>query len=116
LTHLRDGSGGPVVQRQTEEALRSGRSPQHNVNTFGLVLGSSYASAAVVPDGTAPPDEADPVADYMPTARPGHRAPHLWLERAEERRATFDLFDMAFTLLGGPAGQCLVYGGRAGGS
>lgn len=34
------------------------------------------AEVGVVDDGTAPP-LADPVAEHVPTARPGHRAPHL---------------------------------------
>jgi hypothetical protein len=45
----------------------------------GLQLGARYeGSPIVVPDGTpAPPDEPN---DYVPSARPGGRAPHVWLD------------------------------------
>ena len=34
------------------------------------MLGARYQQGAFVPDGTRPPQVADPVADYVPTARP----------------------------------------------
>src|SRR6516162_7888717 len=37
---------------------------------LGQMLGAAYQEGAFVPDGTGPPDVADPVADYVPTARP----------------------------------------------
>ncbi|HEV7214843.1 MAG TPA: FAD-dependent monooxygenase, partial [Chloroflexota bacterium] len=94
----------PAVQHQTEEALKNTRRPQQNVSTLGLVLGASYDSAAVIADGTPPPEVADPVADYIPTARPGRRAPHVWLEQAGGRLSTLDLFGNAFVLLAGADG------------
>lgn len=94
----------PIAHLQTEEALRNTRRPYQNVSNLGLVLGFWYDSRAVIPDGTAPLERADPVADYVPTARPGHRAPHVWLDRNGERISTLDLFDTSFTLLAGPAG------------
>ncbi|MFI6908330.1 FAD-dependent monooxygenase [Nonomuraea sp. NPDC050394] len=68
----------------------------------GLVLGYAYdrPGAAVVPDGSEPPALDDPVAVYRPTARPGHRLPHLWT--GEERVSTLDLVGTGFTLLSGP--------------
>jgi putative polyketide hydroxylase len=65
----------------------------------GVTLGYGYESSAVVPDGTAPPAVDDPVHDYVPTARPGHRAPHLWIEVAGRRVSTLDLFGDAFVAL-----------------
>jgi hypothetical protein len=67
-------------------------------------MGYRYdASPVVVPDGT-PPTPDDP-SEYVPTARPGHRAPHAWLA---DGRSTIDLFGDGFTLLrlagGGDAG------------
>ncbi|TMA37260.1 MAG: FAD-dependent oxidoreductase [Deltaproteobacteria bacterium] len=73
-------------------------------NFLGMELGFHYESAAVVPDGSEREPGADEVIDYVPSARPGHRAPHLWLERAGERCSTLDLFARGFTLLTGPAG------------
>jgi hypothetical protein len=59
-----------------------------------------------VADGTRPPEVADSYSDYVPSATPGARAPHVWLGDFEERLSTLDLFGSAFTLLaayrGGP--------------
>jgi hypothetical protein len=74
------------------------------LNEIGMVFGGRYESAAVVPDGTPPPVVANPVTDYVPVARPGHRAPLVWLERDGKTVSTLDLFDGGFTLLAGPAG------------
>jgi hypothetical protein len=48
------------------------RQPGHREQyaTLGLALGVSYDSAAVVPDGTPAPQIANPVTDYIPSARP----------------------------------------------
>jgi hypothetical protein len=39
------------------------------------------------------------VTDYVPNARPGSRAPHVWLDRGGERVSTLDLFGNGFILL-----------------
>ena len=44
----------------------------------------------------------------MPSARPGSRAPHVWLERDGERVSTIDLFGDGFVLLAGPEGGAWV--------
>lgn len=63
--------------------------------TLGIDLGFRYeASPIIVGDGTPPPPD-DPT-DYLPTARPGHRAPHAWLA---DGRSTLDLFGAGFVLL-----------------
>ncbi len=63
--------------------------------TPGIHLGYVYEnSPVIVPDGTpAPPAE---VMTYTQTARPGSRAPHLWLG---PDRSTLDLFGHGFVLL-----------------
>jgi putative polyketide hydroxylase len=71
---------------------------------LGVVLGAAYESAAVVPDGTVLPEVTNPVTEYVPTARPGCRAPHVWLERAGQRLSTLDLFGTSFVLLAGRTG------------
>ncbi|WP_084788773.1 FAD-dependent monooxygenase [Bradyrhizobium sp. Cp5.3] len=71
---------------------------------FGIELGSYYTSTAVIADGTAPPNVPDAYKDYRPSARPGHRAPHVWLGR-EGRLSTLDLFGPGFTLLTGQDGD-----------
>ena len=71
---------------------------------WGVILGASYASSAVVPDGSSPPDTEDPAVDYVPSGRPGGRAPHAWLDRDGARISTLDLFGDGFVLLAGSAG------------
>jgi 2-polyprenyl-6-methoxyphenol hydroxylase-like FAD-dependent oxidoreductase len=63
-------------------------------------MGYQYQSAAICSDGS--PDADPPGADYVQTAAPGCRAPHLWLG---ENRSTIDLFDRDFVLLTAPAGD-----------
>ncbi len=68
--------------------------------TLGIHLGYRYeGSPILVPDGTQEP--ADDPEHYLQTARPGHRAPHVWLG---DGRSTLDLFGRGFVLLRlGPA-------------
>ena len=74
----------------------------------GIVLGYRYESEIVVPDGTAPPMLDDPLRQYVPVARPGHRAPHVWWIRDGDGRSVLDLFGDAFVILTDPTGQDAV--------
>ncbi|EHR62798.1 FAD-dependent monooxygenase [Saccharomonospora cyanea] len=74
-------------------ALQAGRR-----RSEGLVLGFHYESAAVVPDGTRPPEPDDPYRTYVATARPGHRAPHVVVSRNGTNMSTLDLMGTGFTL------------------
>jgi 2-polyprenyl-6-methoxyphenol hydroxylase-like FAD-dependent oxidoreductase len=61
----------------------------------GIMLGYRYDnSPIVVPDGT--PASADDPNVYVQTARPGGRAPHVWLS---DGRSALDLYGRGFTLL-----------------
>jgi 2-polyprenyl-6-methoxyphenol hydroxylase-like FAD-dependent oxidoreductase len=71
----------------------------------GLIFGASYESTAVVPDGTAPMAIDDPVTEYLPSARPGSRAPHVWLKRGNAQISTIDLIGPHFLLLAGADGD-----------
>jgi hypothetical protein len=63
--------------------------------TLGIHLGYRYeGSPIIVADGT--PEPPNPVSSYTQTARPGHRAPHVWLGPG---RSTLDLFGRGYTLL-----------------
>lgn len=61
----------------------------------GVGMGYRYeGSPVIVPDGTpATPDEPD---RYVPVARPGHHAPHVWLD---EQRSILDRLGRGFVLL-----------------
>jgi hypothetical protein len=68
---------------------------RHEWFANGVMLGYRYDhSPLVMPDGTpVPPDPSHP---YTQTARPGARAPHVWLK---DGRSTLDLFGHGFVLL-----------------
>jgi hypothetical protein len=64
-------------------------------SSLGVQLGARYDdSPIVVADGASPPPD-DPI-DYVPSACPGGRAPHVWLE---DRSSLFDHLGPGFTLL-----------------
>ena len=78
------------VGREFSETMR------HEWFTLGAHLGYRYEGSPICwPDGSAAP--ADDARNYVPTARPGHRAPHAFLA---DGRSTLDLFGRGFTLLG----------------
>jgi len=83
----------------TEARRRAGEYfANHGRNEFnipGITFGGRYdGSPAVVSDGTAPPP--DTANNYLPTACPGGRPPHLWLG---DGRSLFDGFGFEWTLL-----------------
>ena len=64
-------------------------------HSYGIAIGYRYDdSPIVVADGT--PATPDDPSVYVQTARPGHRAPHAWLEPG---KSTIDLFGHGFVLL-----------------
>ncbi len=73
----------------------------HNVE-----FGYTYASAAIVNDGTPSPVPLDKVRIYEPSTRPGHPLPHAWVEREGVRIALNTLVHGGkFVLLAGEDGQ-----------
>ncbi len=67
------------------------------LNSIGQDIGFSYQSSLVVPDGTKA--LASTATQYLPNARPGSRAPHLWLQGPDRVISTIDLFVDSFILL-----------------
>lgn len=63
--------------------------------SWGLQVGYRYEHSPICVDDGTPPTPDD-YAVYVPTARPGSRAPHIWLEPG---KSIFDLFGPDFTLL-----------------
>jgi 2-polyprenyl-6-methoxyphenol hydroxylase-like FAD-dependent oxidoreductase len=119
------GWGGPALLTSYEPERRphavacvhASLGPARPPNPIdGLVLGQVYRSSVITDDGTDAPTSLDPVGQYQPTGRPGHRAPHLWLE---QDRSTLDLFGTAFVALTDPTGeqalQSATEGARASG-
>ena len=88
-----DTSEGAQVRRRVGEALVRGVGGMFR--TIGLQLGYRYEDSPIcVPDGTPPyPDDPE---DFVPSARPGSRAPHVWLG---DGRSILDLYGRGFVLL-----------------
>jgi len=71
---------------------------------LGQDLGLAYSAGAFVPDGTDPVSVGDPANDYVPSGRPGGRAPHLSIQDADGRTSLLDLFGAGFVVLAGRSG------------
>ena len=61
---------------------------REHFDLFGLQLGYVYGDGAVVSDGS--PAEPTAASEYEPSARPGARLPHAWLDETGGR-STLDL-------------------------
>lgn len=87
---------GPDKHQEREDIGK--RLVEQNVrawNPVGIHLGYLYhPSPVIVDDGSTVPE--DDAYGYAPTARPGARAPHLWLE---DGSSILDRFGPWFTLL-----------------
>ncbi|HWF95878.1 MAG TPA: FAD-dependent monooxygenase [Xanthobacteraceae bacterium] len=105
--------GRLITENALANALSMGRTARQSkvlprqqfLNEQGLIFGADYRSMAVVPDGTPPVAVGDAVTDYVQSARPGCRAPHVQLTRGDETISTVDLFGAHFTLLTGRDGN-----------
>ncbi len=86
---------GPEGDALRQHLIADIEDQQKLISSSGTLLGYRYeGSNIVVPDGTIePPDDA---RRYLPVARPGHRAPHVWLDDGE---ALYDRLGSHFTLL-----------------
>jgi hypothetical protein len=90
---LDDTEAGRATRRRVGMAMTEAM--QHEWFTLGMHLGYRYENSPVcIPDGAPPtPDDS---RNYIPTTRPGSRAPHVWLA---DGRSTLDLFGIAFVLM-----------------
>jgi hypothetical protein len=85
-------AGAEARRRAGEYYAAHGRA---EFNIPGITFGGRYdASPAIIADGTPPPP--DKPNDYVPSARPGGRPPHLWMP---DGRSLYDLFGPEWTLL-----------------
>lgn len=85
-------SQGSLKRRALGEALAV--HVRKEFNTPGLQLGLAYRGSPIV-FADAAHSPADEPNRYLPTAAPGHRAPHIWIDGS----SIFDLFGRDFTLL-----------------
>jgi putative polyketide hydroxylase len=82
-----------------EQSKKNASARPEYLNEQGMIFGTTYTSNAVIPDGSAAPEIANAVTDYVPSARPGGRAPHVFFERDGERASTIDIVGNGFALL-----------------
>jgi 2-polyprenyl-6-methoxyphenol hydroxylase-like FAD-dependent oxidoreductase len=93
-SELEDESpAGDAARRRTGDHFNYHARFEFNIP--GITFGGRYdGSPIIVPDGMAPPP--DKPNEYVPTACPGGRAPHLWLA---DGRSLYDTLGFEFTLL-----------------
>jgi 2-polyprenyl-6-methoxyphenol hydroxylase-like FAD-dependent oxidoreductase len=93
----------PALESDTPEGTAARALAGEFINAYvrrefdipGVTFGGRYdGSPIIVADGSVPPQDAANV--YVPTASPGGRPPHVWLE---DGRSLFDLFGPEWTLL-----------------
>ena len=89
------GEAGDKLRGEISARLRKEFSGSRVWHRWGIHLGYLCdPSPIIVPDGTARPQ--DDTYDYAPNARPGSRAPHIWLAPG---RSVLDLFGRHHVLL-----------------
>ncbi len=88
-----DGAAGQAERERAASYLNQHVRLEFNIP--GVTFGGRYdGSPLIVKDGsTPPPDEA---GHYQPSASPGGRAPHAWLE---DGSSLYDSFNFEWTLL-----------------
>ena len=80
---------------RAEAATRLNAHVRLEFNIPGVTFGGRYdGSPLIVPDGSQPPP--DTANSYVPTACPGGRPPHAWLD---DGRSLYDSFHFEWTLL-----------------
>ena len=87
----------PVGEANARRSLL--RDEPHPSDGLPADLGRTYRSPVI-----AAPDENAPAFRRDRAARPGERAPHVWVRRAGERTSTLDVFSDRLTLLVGAEG------------
>jgi hypothetical protein len=88
-----DDPGQEEARTVLGERIASTR--QTEWRSLGAQLDVRYPESSLVVSDGSPEPAADP-EEYVPTARPGHRAPHVALP---DGRSVLDLFRGRFTLL-----------------
>lgn len=83
------GPEAEAVRATTREAILKGKAPEFR--SLGVVIGYHYEASPVIVREPADQAPREPRPHYEPSARPGCRAPHLWLTDGKARGAS--LFD-----------------------
>jgi 2-polyprenyl-6-methoxyphenol hydroxylase-like FAD-dependent oxidoreductase len=88
-----DSSAGAKLRERIGEALV--RNVGRQFRTTGLQIGYRYENSPICVSDDSSPYPDDPEA-FIASARPGSRAPHVWVG---DGRSTLDFFGRAFVLL-----------------
>jgi putative polyketide hydroxylase len=88
-----------------EEVRRAVAHSRRGGSGLGQDLGIAYAAGAFLPDGSAAPEVEDPINDYLPVARPGHRLPHVTVRCGGRDQALGDLLGGELCILTGRDGS-----------
>jgi 2-polyprenyl-6-methoxyphenol hydroxylase-like FAD-dependent oxidoreductase len=90
-----DNEEGKQIRAKARAAILRTRAKEFQHDSAGIELGYRYENSPIcVGDGTPAPELDHGL--YVPSTRPGARAPHVWLQ---DGRSTLDLFGKGFTLL-----------------
>ena len=88
-----DDAAGAALRRKVGSRIQATK--MREFATLGVTLGYRYDdSPVIVPDGSPAPGHD--FINYVPTSRPGSRAPHAWMH---DGSSLFDHFGDDFTLL-----------------
>ncbi len=100
-------SGSPEDAEHRSAVLRAIRSQSMEFNEHNVEYGYTYASAAIVPDGSPAPENPDEIRVYQPSTRPGAPLPHAWIDDEDGvRRPIKDLVAPGrFLLIAGEEGE-----------
>ncbi|NEK56955.1 FAD-binding protein [Geodermatophilus sabuli] len=104
-------SDGPVGDERRARVADAVAANADDYSQLGVEAGYSYEAGALVPDGSLPPGHASPIdvspIEYVPTTRPGHHLPHVWLRRLPGHGGPVSTLDLVaadpLTLVVGPA-------------
>ena len=89
----KDDATGEALRREAGGRIQAAK--MREFATLGVMLGYRYDdSPVIVPDGSHAPGHD--FVNYVPTSRPGSRAPHAWMH---DGSSLFDHFGEGFTLL-----------------
>jgi 2,4-dichlorophenol 6-monooxygenase len=100
-------SGRPEDAEHRSNVLRMMRAQSMEFSELNVEYGFSYESAAILPDGSAPPEPIDDIRVYEPSTRPGAPLPHAWIDDEQgARRPIKDLVAPGrFLLIAGEDGH-----------
>ena len=100
-------SGHPDDADHRAELMRLMRAQSMEFCEHNVEYGYTYGSAAVVEDGSTPPEPIEEIRVYEPSTRPGSPLPHAWIDDEEgARRPIKDLVRPGrFLLIAGEEGD-----------